>query len=245
MKRLLALILALLMLSGALVSCKKDDEGKTDGSGAVSAGDVDDLELLGIPVDTDLDGKEIVVYNQPWQGYAPLNIVDIAPENSEGTNIEVAARQRILLLESRLNCTVKEVVGEPIWGHGLSHLQNLFGSGTDQYATIFIRAKQYIQLLSSGYLKEIDEIPYLNLDKAWWDSDSLEALSISGHAGAICSDMTTNDDINQANIFFNKQMIQDNRLESPYELVDSGKWTLEKYETMVLRVTAEGEERVY
>ncbi len=230
MKKLMALLLALLMLCGALVSCKKDGDTAQTGDAAVS--EVGDLEMLGLPTDVDMDGKEIILYNQPWQGYAPLNIVDLAPDDSEGTNIEVAARRRILLIEEKLNCKVSVEVGENKWGDGLAHLTNIFGSGTDQYAAVFIRAKQYISLLASGYLKEITEIPYLNLEKEWWDTDSLEALSISGHAGAICSDLTTNDDINQANIYFNKQMIQDNKLDSPYELVNSGKWTLEKMYTM-------------
>ena len=38
-------------------------------------------------------------------------------------------------------------------------------------------------------------------------------------------------------LVFNKDMINDNKLDNPYELVDSGAWTFEKYESMVKGIT--------
>lgn len=38
-------------------------------------------------------------------------------------------------------------------------------------------------------------------------------------------------------LVFNKDMVNDNKLDNPYELVDSGAWTFEKYESMVKGIT--------
>ncbi len=237
--KLLVLLLALLMAATSVVACKNESERpSTDTSEKdTTAPEVDDFAMLGIPENTDFAGDEIVLYNQPWQGYAPLDIADIEVVEGKNDVISQATYSRNFAVEEKLNCIITVTTGEETWQNGLQHLQTVLAADCP-YDVLMIRAKQYLSLMSAGYLTEIQNIPYLNLEEEWWDMKSYNALALNNKAYAICSDMTTNDDLNIFNIYFNKDMIEDQGLESPYDLVDEGKWTLDAMYQMGKQVAA-------
>ena len=240
MKKLLAAMLALLLLALPLSSCgdKTEEQGNTVVNGDNS---VDEFALLGIPADTNMDGKTFTVFNQPWQGYDPLAITDIKPNDGDLGNISEAAYLRASATEEKLDCVIVNHKADDDWKRGLSTLQNVIQSGGEcPYDVLMIRTKQYLSLVTSGYLVEIDQIPYLNLDKEWWDLNSYDALALNNKAYAICSDMTINDDLNIANVYFNKDMVAKygDQMTNPYGLVESGDWTFEKMYEMAQLVVS-------
>lgn len=244
MKKLFAAILALLLLAFPLCSCgdKVEEQGNT---GVTDDGGVDEFALLGIPADTNMDGKTFTVFNQPWQGYDPLAITDIKPNEGDLGNISEAAYLRASATEEKLDCVIINHKAEDDWKKGLSTLQNVIQSGGESpYDVLMIRTKQYLSLVTSGYLVEMEQIPYLNLNKEWWDLNSYDALALNNKAYAICSDMTINDDLNIANIYFNKDMVAryGDQMTDPYGLVESGDWTFETMYEMAKLVVSHPED---
>ena len=71
-------------------------------------------------------------------------------------------------------------------------------------------------------------MPYIDVTQPWWDEGSYEALAICGKHYGITGDVTTRKMECVWTMCFNKSMIADYTLESPYELVKSGDWTLDK-----------------
>ncbi len=238
MKKLLVLLLTLALLVSSLAACKNDETPTNTEEKKTQA--VDDLVKLGLPEGTDMQGKSFTVYNQPWNGYEPLSITDIKPEEGDIGNISEAAYERAWDVEETLNCEIFNSVGETYQENGLKKLQVALSAGDCPYDILMIRTKQYLSLVTSGYLTDISNIPYLNLTEEWWDTDSRDALALGKKAYAICSDMTINDDLHIANIYFNKQMIENYSatMESPYDLVEDDEWTFETMYDMAKQVAS-------
>jgi len=73
-----------------------------------------------------------------------------------------------------------------------------------------------------------DNIPGIDLSKPYWDQGLNDSLSIAGYQYTAVG--AANLDIYDLTfcLLFNKDMILNNQLTSPYELVDNGTWTFDK-----------------
>ena len=65
-------------------------------------------------------------------------------------------------------------------------------------------------------------------EKDWWDQNAITGLSIANKVFYVCGDLGTLDERASWVIFFNKDIIEKAHLQSPYELVESGEWTIAK-----------------
>ncbi|MCL2517727.1 MAG: hypothetical protein FWF15_04100 [Oscillospiraceae bacterium] len=92
-------------------------------------------------------------------------------------------------------------------------------------------------LASQGYMVDLKTIPYLKLDKPWWDQNACTQLSIEKRLFMATNDMTLMDKSGTWVVLFTKDMITDFDLESPYEIVANNKWTLDKMREMAVAVS--------
>ncbi|MBQ4573953.1 MAG: hypothetical protein IJA85_02035 [Clostridia bacterium] len=67
----------------------------------------------------------------------------------------------------------------------------------------------------------------MDFTQPWWDQRSVEDLSINNKLFLVASDITILDDDATSGIIFNKAMAQDYNSPDFYELVKTGKWTLD------------------
>ena len=244
MKRIISLILCLLMVSTMLVACKKKGEQNTETNTVSTApiGNEDERIKPNIPENADLNAKNFVIYVQPWNAYAPLDITDICPVE-EADAITEKAFERRYVTEEALNCTIEQYVGQSSYNKGLADLQAVLAAGDTAYDILMIRAKQYTGLIGSGYLTNIDDIPHIDMSKPWWDEKSSKALEISNKAFAICGDMTVNDDLGVFNIYFNKEMADNYRVTNVYgkdiyQIVKDREWTFDTMYAMAKLVVS-------
>lgn len=82
--------------------------------------------------------------------------------------------------------------------------------------------------LNSQYYTNIAEMPGMDLSKPWWITNQYERLEINGKLFGIYGDMNLSLYGDMHGIFFSSAIIAENKLEDPYELVKTGKWTLDK-----------------
>lgn len=69
---------------------------------------------------------------------------------------------------------------------------------------------------------------YLNFDMLWWSGTLIDALSLNGTLYMAISDISTSTIGTSFAVLFNKELLGKYKLEDPYALVDSGKWTFDK-----------------
>jgi hypothetical protein len=102
----------------------------------------------------------------------------------------------------------------------------------DSYSIMNVRCSASNTLATENLIYGVNQLPYINLNKGYWDSELTETLAIGGKSyfaiGA--TNLSTYDFM--AIMLFNKQMIVDYSLESLYDLVNNGKWTLDKFGEM-------------
>lgn len=232
-RRLFCALLAGLLAGGMLmgmIGCGREETETTGGDTTASETTVntEETELMpDVPI-TDMEGKDMHLFIQGWCNYDPLQIKDILVEEINGEGINDAAYNRNLEMEQLFNCTLSAEVEPNSYDDGINHVINTVTAGDAAYDFVLMRAIQYNRLCLSGGFYMLSDVPHIDLTKPWWDSGFYDAVSILGKTYGAISDITINSYLLAADVYFNKDMIQDYGLDDPYTLVNEGKWTWDK-----------------
>ena len=158
-------------------------------------------------------------------------------ERETGSIINDAVYRRNLEIEERFNIRLipKDTGGD--WDEVAQAIRRSVMSGSHEYdlglAHTFIGLTG---LVSSGYLYDWNQIPGVDMSKPWWNHSVKETLTINNKLFVASSEYVYQ---RPGVIYFNKNMITDFELESPYTLVKSGDWTWDKLGEMSLVVSAD------
>jgi hypothetical protein len=76
-----------------------------------------------------------------------------------------------------------------------------------------------------GYLAPLNRLPHLDLTREYWDQNSIYGFTVEGNTLFMTGDLSIMAHDATWILMFNKQLVQDFQLESPYELVRSNRWT--------------------
>lgn len=230
-----------------LVSCSSagnTDESDTSSAGenAVTATDTETEEIEetlkgpNLPSDLDFEGKIFtfgVVDNENARN-------PIVMEELTGEVLNDAQYNTIQETNEALNVKVAEFL--MTCGYPASQdVKNTVTAGDDvlQVANIFCAGIPSV--LGGGYVLSYNDVPYIDLSSEWWDQKVNDTLVISGIRYAVNGDLNiTTHDLTYA-LIFSKNQITDYQMESPYDLVDSGKWTMDKMSEYMVAVTRDAD----
>jgi len=96
------------------------------------------------------------------------------------------------------------------------------------YDVVMTYMHDTISLAQQGFMMDLLALKYLDLEKPWWDQRANDNLMINGKLFLTTGDLSILDKDCTMAIFFNKKMVSDYELESPYQLVFDNKWTIDK-----------------
>ena len=176
--------------------------------------------------DLDFGGKEFkVIYG--WapstlkpSGYGATYDIFENPDNPDEA-ITAAAALRVTLISTYYNCTIKGVPEvEP-----MSVCNTSIDSGSAEYELCLGTANVASYVAGNRYYNILNLI---DVSKDYWDQSIIRDLSFGGKLYEITGDMSLHDDSGQWVLFFNKDILAENNLESPYELVMNMQWTIDK-----------------
>ena len=223
--RILALVLAILMILPLVVACgnKNDDKGNQDVVGTLAPTGTDDAGNV-IDLDPKLEAKD-------YKGY----VFDIVSHVEEpyvadeilGMAVNDAVYERNSYIEQKYNieisCTKVAEAGY------LSKVEAVnLSSLYDEIDLLAPGVSYAYQLASQGHLMELTDIPNLNLDKPYWWQYVMDDTSIGGKNYFSINDSCQRSFYQIAVCIFNKDIMLNNKIENLYDLVESGDWTLEK-----------------
>ena len=83
-----------------------------------------------------------------------------------------------------------------------------------------------------GLLYNLADFPNIDLSEPWWDQNFVKSSSIGNKIYQCGGDISTGWKYTATAMFFNKQMIADLGLESPYTLIENNQWTFDKLTEM-------------
>ena len=152
----------------------------------------------------------------------------IVAEEDTGVEVNDAVYKRNRLVEERFDINIKEIV-ESDMGKISAKAAKSITAGSDDYDLFLLNGPDAIALAKKSLLTDYNEIPYVDLAKPYWDKDIKRDLSLGGHNYLMIGDFVTSHYGLTIAMFFNKKLINELGLESPYNIINEGKWTYDKF----------------
>lgn len=237
--KLIAIILALAMLACTASACADTGNGDTsseltENEAATTAEPTTETESLydkegylkdRIP-DLNYGGETVDILYWNNAKNAEYNAED------DGDSVNASIYYRNLSVEDRLGITLNWI-GEKGDYSQRSDFNNVIAadlSGECAYDIISAYSTTIAMAATYGYAQNLmDYSDKLSLDMPWWGADLTDMATINGKLYFATGDISTNYLLRMYGTFFNKAMIDDYDLENPYDLVDSGNWTIDKF----------------
>lgn len=244
MKKSLALFFAFLILcQGMFLSCTSNKTTVNDNNNLLSDeadgdGSFGDRIAPDIPK-SDFEGyKFTILVNSCSETNVNLN--DFHAEEITSVAINDAIYNRRLKVESMLNVLIEDVeTTNAEFSDAKEYIVTDVKAGTGAYDLASIAGYAASLLSQENYLVDLKTVPYINLDAQWWDQTANRDLTILDQLFFTTGEITTSDNDATYCILFNKQIREDNNLENPYELVNSGKWTIDKFIEMASKISGD------
>ena len=146
-----------------------------------------------------------------------------------------ALYERNRAIEERFNIVIRETVAED----NASLFRKLIMAGDDAFEMGTLRCTDALTFWEDELIYDISVLPHLDLSKSYWAGKLNDSISIGGYQYTAIGDYDINVlDLTFAMVF-NKQLIADNDLDSPYALVNDGKWTMDAMLSMMTAVTSD------
>ena len=219
MKKFLAMLLAVLMLASLLVGCADTGEGENETTAATEQ-ETGVLDLLNVP-DKKYNGKEVMFLTRDA---AEWTTVDIFAEELDSDPINDAVYRRNDAIQTKYDVVILETQTMT----ATTDLEKDVKGGSGEYQAIVQRLGECALISTKGYLQNLREVPYMDLDQTWWDQKALEGLSIGNKVYFATGDLLTSDNDGTFIVMFNKTIAEDNNLENIYDLVNNKEWTFQK-----------------
>lgn len=236
-KKAFALMLSLLLLATVFVSCKVNEPAasKPNGEESQTVSKTDPLEHL---KGYDYEKADIVflVEGDHRMLYRSSDVLgsEIAPDV-----INEAVDVRNKRVEELLNITIKEFRTEA--STSMVDLVRTSSNAEDNaYDVVMPYIPDAAAMLTEGFLSDLSKFDIFRFENDYWDGNANKYFSVGGKLFFATGDMTLLAfDCTHA-LVFNKTVLQRfNIAENPYDLVDQGKWTLDKLLEMAAEVTSE------
>ena len=250
-KRWMALTLAILIVLPTLVACGggKDPETttaatttETAAQGSVTEATTAETEykaVANVPADANYAGHTVtVLIGGNIENDREKN--DFFAETMTGEPLNDAIYNRNLMIEEKYGIKIEtfEEYDSSKTGKGKSYqrLSTAYMANDTTYDFAMIGGYDCSTLAYTGYLYDINQVPYIDVTQPWWDQKVNADLTVNGKLYYTTGDISTADNDATCAILFSKTLVEQNNLENPYELVESGKWTQDKMLEMCSQV---------
>ncbi len=232
MKQLSLILAVFLLLSVFLSACgSKDTPGETAASVTSAVTEAKSTEPPEyVKPNVNYNGQKITVATFDLSGMRfKIAQYNMLMEEEIGDIVSDAIVRRNLQVEEELNIEF-ELMGLTSSDRAkIDTLSKFILAGEDAYDfSLCMEASMKQWLQNPEMLVELNSIPTLDLTHTWWDQKSIKEYTLYGKIYSAPGDLSVLNLGSPITVFFNKEIVKDNNLGDPYELVRSGKWTLDK-----------------
>ena len=227
MKRLTAVLLLLSILAGTFAGCSDNSANSDETPADVTAPSAEEVieeeetELTdGLP-DTNMGGFELNIlhHSQEWLAWAN-NVLEA--EEQTGEILNDAIYNRTDVLQERFNAKILTETRSQV---GADVISQLAMSGDTSYDLCMM-----YDLWITGaiqYLADMQALPYISLDEAWWNPYASSIFVIGGQQYAASGNFSLSVLSRAGGYAFNQNIVNELNLTSPYEYVKNNEWTVD------------------
>ncbi|MBQ2708642.1 MAG: hypothetical protein IJF67_10280 [Clostridia bacterium] len=230
MKKFTTIAILTAMLA-SLAACGGESAGSAGGDTTAAATDAPETTSRfvadDLPDDLDFGGETVTWYvgdynNAYWD--------DMYAETENGSRVNDAVFHTRQAVEERLNVKLDFYRKQVGWNDRLDINKDITASvmAGDGAYDLYIGMNLLSMMLEDEYFLNLTESKYINFEKPWWNQSQFEMLPGNKVYVAV-GDGTLSLIKHTFCIFFNQQRLDTLGIsENMYELVHSGKWTLDK-----------------
>lgn len=238
----LTIVLSILMLQFSCAdtsepenSSKNETETQNDISDASdNKSETKPQEVSDLPDEFDLEGYEFRIIKQAQDKIAwSLNLFGINESNGEVLNDAFYKRNQSLFEKYNFSITEFETQTNPV-----STIRSSVLAGDDEYDAALVTFSSE-RNANDGTYYNLYDLPYLELDKSWWNQSMIEGLTINGKLYFISGDIIVSDDDGLMITVFSKALCEDYGFENLYDTVRAGDWTFDKKLELMKQVSAD------
>nr|MBQ4320163.1 extracellular solute-binding protein [Clostridia bacterium] len=238
----LALILAMLTLTGTLASCGSDG---TDDNAQTSA-DTNPTETTAAETTTEenpeptlpdlnYDGADFtyLIRGRNMSSYKELYIYQ---EELNGEVVNDAVVNRNGQVEDKFGIVIK-AVETAAEADDSTLVQKYVLSNDPTIDVLSVKRDILGQHAKAGYLVDFNTVDHVNLTAKYWDANAVTELAIADKLYMMPNDTSMSNFASARFIFVNKKLLEDYSLDDPYQLVHDNKWTFDKMFEMASKVS--------
>lgn len=237
-KKILCLLLLIVLILPVISACDSKNSKNT----SETSGKITEAEAAGL-TPRNFGGKKInIVTVDEKRGYTYYNIewasntLTDDEEKILSAPINNAVYNRTQILKDEYGIDLNVIyTAKPAEDY-----KNEVMSGASDIHIIADGVVYLAQWGLSNLLKDLRKVPNLDLSKSWWDQTAIKDLSTANYLFCITGDIIVSDKNATWACFFNKDLLQNNNLENPYQLVRDGKWTVDKLHEMAKAINPNG-----
>ncbi len=229
------IILALLLVFALMLSCiactetetpsgNESKEASAEASTASAEESLEEESSEVMPLVRDLGGRDIK-FLVAGSNYSYYESFEIYAEETNEEAINDAVFERNQIVQTRLNCTISEEKSTNV----AADMDKYVNGGIDDITVYMPMINDAVNYVGGGIMLDLHEFDdCMNLGESWWDQKANEGLEINGKLLFTTGDISILDNECTMVVFFNKSLVEQYNLESPYDLVDSKQWTIDK-----------------
>jgi len=229
-KRTIAFVLALLALV-SLIGCYHGKEGTSDVPDSTVPPYNDDPYTDNLPA-RDYEGAVFRIYT-----YDSENM--ICPTLEEEISSDVVSESiyyATMEVEERFKIDLVEILVDD---GSLNTFMSPAQAGSYEYDIGNMRAEYALTMWTNDLSYTYDELTYVDLDKAYWNQTANESLKLNNTQYAAIGGYSVAAHCLVHALAFNKSIVADLTLTSPYDLVRQNSWTMETMKTMLVAATSD------
>lgn len=230
MKRHIGILLLICLLASTLPACSDADAGN-DFTAVTSA------EETTVPETTEADVYAALLADVPkedYDGYTFLMLNNesnfaytlMTAEELNGEGINDAIYNRNVTVCGDLNIKIEENMVS--YSQVTKDMQTSIAAGDDTYSCFWNESQFVAPFAISGQLLNIHDISAIDLTKPWWNGNALSDVEIGNYQYFLVGDLHLMFKESFWMCGFNKDIVDENGLEDPYEKVREGAWTLDE-----------------
>ena len=182
--------------------------------------------------DKNLNGETFTFYVMGYERNVNNYSVEIYSAEENGDTINDAVYKRNRYAEEKYNFKVAEYPESQ--GDLAATVKKSLLAGDDTYQVFMMNLAQSNSLAQQGFLHDLNTVENIDLSRPWWDSQSHKDFTLLNKLYYAVGDINIMDNNATWAVFFNKKLLQDLGLDSPYKYVDGNEWTLDKYNEMCI-----------
>ncbi len=237
--KLIALLLALIMIIPAVIACAetKDPAVTTENPGASTTSPNASVEDTAHLYDEegylksdlpplDFGGETVTVLY-----WSDVEMQEYEAEEINSILVNDAIYKRNANVQSKLNVEFEWLSTPGNNGNTnafVNYVGNIYSGGDTPLDLISAYSRTTAICAIEGYCADMADLPYLNFDMPWWPESLLDVVPIGDSIYFASGDASVNVLHLMYAIYFNKDLIDQYQLENPIDLVHNNQWTLDK-----------------